>query len=103
MAEIDPGDVGKVGLAKGVRGKSGLHRLLDKIHLTHWQRLAVSTGVPGLFDAMVAMVDAVPSTLATVEPQLPTDFPPLVWERIRDGMLRQRERFMAALQAATGE
>ncbi len=95
--------VSELGLAMGMRGKSGLHRHLDKIHLTHWKRLAVSTGVPGLFDAMVAMVDAVPSTLATVEPQLPTDFPQLVWERISAGMLRQRERFMAALQATAGE
>ena len=91
--------VSKVGLAMGVRGKSGLHRHLDKIHLTHWKRLAASTGVPGLFETMVAMVDAVPATLSTVEPQLPADFPPLVWERISAGMLRQRERFLAALHA----
>jgi serine/threonine-protein kinase HipA len=89
----------KVGLAMGIRG-SKLHRLLDKIHLAHWKRLAESTGVLGLFDAMVAMVDAVPSTLATVEPLLPADFPPLVWERISTGMLRQRERFLAALHVS---
>jgi serine/threonine-protein kinase HipA len=91
--------ISKVGLAMGVRS-SKLHRLLDKIHLAHWKRLAESTGVSGLFDAMVAMVGAVPSTLATVEPLLPADFPPLVWERISAGMLHQRERFLAALRAS---
>ena len=95
--------VSTVKLAMGVRGSSGLHRHLNKIHLTHWRRLALSTGVPGLFDAMIAMVDGVPTTLATVEPQLPPEFPPVVWERIRDGMLQQRERFQAALVAGEEE
>lgn len=92
--------VSKVGLAMGVRGKAGLHRQLNKIHVAHWKRLALSTGLPGLFGTMVAMVDALPATLATVEGQLPDDFPPLLWERIRDGMLRQREGFLAALLAS---
>jgi serine/threonine-protein kinase HipA len=94
--------VSTVQLAMGLRGSSGLRRHLNKIHITHWMRLAASTGVPGLFNAMVAMLDAVPATLASVEPLLPTDFPPLVWDRIRDGMLHQRERFMAALNSTDG-
>ena len=89
--------VSKVQPAMGVRWKSGLQLHLRKIHVEHWQRLALTTGVPRLFEAMVAMVEAVPATLATVEPQLPSDFPPLVWERIREGMLAQRTRFLAAV------
>jgi serine/threonine-protein kinase HipA len=88
-----------VGLAMGIRGTPRLHRSLNTIHLVHWKRLALSTGVPGLFGAMTAMVDAVPATLATVERQLPADFPPLVWEHIRGGVLQQRTRFMRALRA----
>jgi serine/threonine-protein kinase HipA len=90
---------GKVSLAMGIRGTSGLHRHLHKIHVTHWKRLAASTGVPFLFESMVAMVDALPATLAQVEPRLPAGFPVQVWERIRDGLLAQRERFQAALMA----
>ncbi len=93
--------VTKVQMAMGIRGTSGLHRHLQKVHVTHWKRLAASTGVPGLFDAMVALVDAVPATLMATEAQLPLDFPPLVWERIRDGMLYQRARFQAALVAGS--
>jgi serine/threonine-protein kinase HipA len=87
-----------VQMAMALRGTKP-HRRLDTIHVTHWQQLADRAGVPGLFAAMVAMVDAVPATLATVEPQLPSDFPRLVWERIRDGMLAQRTRFLAAVAA----
>lgn len=89
----------KVKLAMAVRG-SRPHRTLHAIHVTHWQRLAESTGVPGLFAAMVAMVASLPDSLAKVEPQLPTDFPPRVWETIRDGMLGQRTRFLDALAVA---
>ena len=92
--------VSKVGLAMGVHG-SKLYRLLNKIHVTHWKRLADKTGVPNLFSAMVEMVEAVPDTLASVEPQLPSDYPSRVWEAIRDGMLHQRTRFLGALHANT--
>ncbi len=88
-----------VSLAMGIRGTSSLHRHLNKIHVTHWKRLALTAGVPFLFERMVAMVDAVPAALTAVEPQLPAGFPALVWERIRDGMLQQRARFQAALVA----
>lgn len=86
-------------MAMGIRDTSGLHRHLQKRHANHWRRLAASTGVPGLFDAMVATVDSVPTTLMATEAQLPADFPALVWERIRDGMLYQRARFQAPLVA----
>ena len=95
--------VGKVGLAMGVRGKSGLNRYLPKIHLEHWKRLSSSTGITNLFETMIAMVETVPSVLASVESQLPTDFPTILWERMSDGMLRQRERFLGALHAGKSE
>jgi serine/threonine-protein kinase HipA len=87
-----------VQLAMALRGKKP-HRRLDSIHVTHWRALAERAGVSDLFESMVAMVDAIPATLALVEPQLPADFPALVWERIRDGLLAQRERFQAAMVA----
>ncbi len=93
----------KVTLAMGIRGTSGLHRHLHTIHPTHWKRLTLRTGVPFLFESMVAMVETLPDALAAVEPQLPAEFPVLVWERVRDGVLGQRTTFLAALAAAGQE
>ena len=87
-----------VQLAMALRGKAP-HRRLDSIHVTHWRALAARAGGAGLFDAMVAMVETLPDALAAVEPQLPADFPLVVWERIRDGVLGQRTKFLAALAA----
>jgi serine/threonine-protein kinase HipA len=81
-------------LAMSFRGKSK-PRLLDKIHLRHWRRLANDAGGDEVFAAMIAMVEQVPRAISVVEGEMPSDFPEVIWERITTGMQRQGERFLA--------
>ncbi len=87
----------KMQLAMSLRGKSK-PRLLDKIHLRHWRRLADDAGGDEVFAAMIAMVEQVPRAISVVEGELPSDFPEVIWERITTGMRRQSERFLAMVR-----
>ena len=89
----------RVTLAMGVRGTHRrLRRGLREIHPVHWYRLATSSGVERMFDAMVAMVEAVPAALDAVAADLPDAFPRGdVFEPIRDGMLGQCARVLRSL------
>jgi serine/threonine-protein kinase HipA len=89
--------VQEIKLAMALRGDSRPRRLLDKIHLRHWQRLANDAGGDAVFAGMVAMVEAVPKAIAAVEAQLPSGFPEQVWDAITAGMQRQAGRFLAQL------
>ena len=79
-------------LAMALKGRNA-HRELRGILPRHWKALADAAGVPGLFDAMLGLLSTVPSRLAWVEAQLPHDFPPRLWQVIRDGVSFQAGRF----------
>ena len=80
-------------LAMAIRGKNA-HYHLHEIQTRHWQTLALQSGVPGAFDAMVAMVLLVPSVLEYMATQLPDKFPSKVFKPIRTGMLAQVQKFL---------
>ncbi len=80
-------------LAMAIRGKNA-HYHLHEIQTRHWQALALQSGVPGAFDAMVAMVLLVPSVLDEMANQLPDKFPAKVFKPIRAGMLAQAQKFL---------
>lgn len=83
-------------LAMALRGKN-VHYHLHEIYTRHWQTLAQQSGVPGAFDAMVALVLQVPDTLERVAAELPDDFPPRVFKPIQAGMLAHAEKFISEL------
>ncbi|MDB5798244.1 MAG: hipA [Paucimonas sp.] len=83
-------------LAMAVRSTNA-HYKLTEILPRHWRALAQRTGVPGAFDELLGTVNDVPAVLASVEQQLPNDFPERVWTKIRDGVLDQQRVFLRAL------
>ena len=92
-------------LAMAVRNKNA-HYHLHEIHTHHWQGLARQSGVPGAFDAMVALVQQVPEALTRMAGKLPADFPLEVFAPIQAGMLAHAKKFMDGLHQAppgTGE
>ena len=80
-------------LAMAIRGKN-THYHLHEVQTRHWQALALQSGVPGAFDAMVAMVLLLPSVLEHMATQLPEKFPIKVFKPIRTGMLAQAQKFL---------
>lgn len=84
-------------LSMALRSKN-THYHLHEIRTRHWQALAAQTGVPGAFDRMVELVQAVPAALDKVEAQLPEEFPMKVWKPVRVGMTAYATKFKAELQ-----
>ena len=83
-------------LAMAIRG-SKPYRVLGRIALRHWEKLARETSVPHAFEEMVQLVESSDSALSRLEPRLPADFPGYVWERVASGVRTHRARFLAAL------
>ncbi|MEP6790039.1 MAG: type II toxin-antitoxin system HipA family toxin [Ramlibacter sp.] len=83
-------------LSMALRGKN-THHHLHEIHTRHWQALALQSGVPDAFDAMVGLVLQVPLALEEAAAELPAGFPQGVFNAIRRGMLAQAEKFVAGL------
>ncbi len=83
-------------LAMALRSRNA-HYHLHEIQTRHWQTLAQMSGTPEAFDQMIAMVLLVPDALARIESELPSGFPQRVWNPIRNGMIRQAERFIDGL------
>jgi serine/threonine-protein kinase HipA len=83
-------------LAMAIRG-SRPYRLMGRIAVRYWRKLASETMVPGAFDEMVQMVEGAERALSRLEQRLPEDFPPYVWDRIAAGIRKHRERFLAGL------
>ncbi|MDP3760713.1 MAG: HipA domain-containing protein [Ramlibacter sp.] len=84
-------------LAMALRSRN-VHYHLHEIHTRHWQALAKQTGIPGAFDRMVELVNAVPAALEKVESVLPEGFPMKVWKPVRVGMLAHARKFSAGLE-----
>lgn len=75
------------------------HRVLHRIGIPHWRALAHQTGAPDAFAELVALVDRAAGAVATVEGELPADFPARVWDRIAAGVRGQRARFLDGVAA----
>lgn len=84
-------------MAMAVRSTSAHYRL-HEIQSRHWRHLAAQTVVAGAFEAMQALVAAVPASLERVQAQLPAGFPSKVFKPIRAGMLAQARKFREGLQ-----
>ncbi|BBB61958.1 hypothetical protein UNDKW_3685 [Undibacterium sp. KW1] len=84
----------KIKMAMALRSKNA-HFKMSEMHVRHWQGLAAQTGVVDGFAQMQRLVQHVPDALAQVEHELPVHFPEQIWSSIRDGMLRQRVRFLS--------
>lgn len=83
-----------VKLAMALRGRRP-HYLLREIQPRHFERLTASLGDPEAWPAMQHLVQRVPAALAKVATRLPAGFPVDVWGAISQGLLQQRERFLA--------
>jgi serine/threonine-protein kinase HipA len=90
----------KAKLAMAIRG-SKPYRHFRKVAVRHWEKLAAETGVPTAFDDMVEMVANCQNALEELEQRIPENFPPLLWERLRSGVLSHRERFLTGLTRST--
>lgn len=86
----------ELSLAMSVRGERRPHRKLDEVHRDDWRRLAATLPDDTVFAQMEALVDAVPSVIATVETELTPDFPSDVWEKITGGLRSQQARYLHA-------
>ncbi len=82
----------KARLAMGFRAKN-MHYRLAEIRARHFRVMAENSGVPTVWDKMQELVSNVPASLAAVEKRLAPDFPPILWERISNGMLSQAGAF----------
>lgn len=84
-------------MAMALHGKNTHYKLAD-IRARHWQRLAQSTSVDGLWEHMLAMVHRVPAALDTVEAHLPSDFPAAVWDRVSAGTRRHAQQLLREVE-----
>ncbi|MFZ6643310.1 type II toxin-antitoxin system HipA family toxin [Undibacterium sp. TC4M20W] len=87
----------KIKMAMALRSKNA-HFKMSEMHVRHWQGLAAQTGVVDGFAQMQRLVQHVPDALAQVEHELPVHFPEQIWSSIRDGMLRQQQRFLSEME-----
>ena len=75
-------------LAMGVHSRNKHYRIAD-IHARHWRARAERAGVPGVWQAMCALVDRVDAAIAAVEASLDTGFPVRTAQAIFEGMRAQ--------------
>jgi len=92
----------KATLAMAVRGARA-HYKLGEIQSRHWEALATRTGIPGLWNRMLGLVEGASGAFDRLEKELPEAFPERVFATIRDGVRNQAQRFTrraATMQAA---
>lgn len=82
----------KARLAMGLRARN-MHYRLSEIRARHYRELVEKSGVPTVWDKMLALIEHVPPSLAEVEKRLAPDFPRMLWERISNGVLSQASTF----------
>lgn len=82
----------KATLAMALRSKNA-HRALDEIHPRHWQDQALRAGLDDGWGMIKATAEAVPRVLATVESELPGEFPFFVWNAVKNGMTLHKRKF----------
>jgi serine/threonine-protein kinase HipA len=87
----------KVSLAMAVRGKNAHYRL-NLIQTRHWHELSQSVGIQGLWERMIESVERAPDVIASIEKNLPKDFPESVYEAIAKGIARHSKDFLTGLK-----
>jgi serine/threonine-protein kinase HipA len=83
-------------LAMALHGKS-VHYHLSEIHARHWQELARSSGLPQVWDQLIATATGVDAALQRVQARLPAGFPPAVWDSTAKGARRHAGQFLREL------
>lgn len=73
-------------------------RRLNRVGPGHWQPLAVEAGMAPQALAQLAL--EAPRTLEAVRRELPAGFPAALWKSVREGVLAQSRRYLAALGPA---
>ncbi len=86
----------KVKLAMAVSGKSR-HYNLNEIQARHWHALAASSGVDGLWNRMVDVVERASPTMTAIEKRLPRGFPGEVFQATLGGIKKHVEVFRLGL------
>jgi serine/threonine-protein kinase HipA len=84
----------KAGLAMALRSKNAHYHFKD-IHPRHWHDLAMKNGGPDMWKAMLELAANVEGALASIEEQLPRDFPAHTWDSISTGMQAAAMRFLS--------
>lgn len=92
----------KVELAMGLRRRQSLERKIRRIATVHWKALADQSTVPGMFQLMEQFIERADQSFDQVANSLPPDFPPVVWERIQNGVRAQCEKFRLGAAALEG-
>lgn len=82
----------KARLAMAVRGRNPHYKLCE-IQPRHWQQLARSSGVPGAWEALLALSERVDSTLEAVAAQVSPAVPDILANAIFDGVRQQNSVF----------
>ncbi|MEO6080421.1 MAG: type II toxin-antitoxin system HipA family toxin [Steroidobacteraceae bacterium] len=86
----------KAKLAMALRSENAHYRI-SEIQTRHWEALARSAGVMGLWERMQEHVDSVEPALGRVQGLLPADFSERVFATICSGVRSQVRRFQAAI------
>jgi serine/threonine-protein kinase HipA len=86
----------KARLAMAIRGKRAHYRI-NEITGRHWQMLAASSGLPGVWQAMQTLVETAPVAIDRLERTLSSTFPDRVYTTIRAGVHAQALRFKQTL------
>jgi len=86
-------------LAMAVRSKSA-HYVLQSILARHWRVVAQKSGVPGVWGAMLSLVERVQPALEAVHASLPADFPGRTAAAVFDGVRSQLKRWQHGVLAA---
>lgn len=88
-----------VRLAMALRSRN-VHYDIHGIRTHHWHAWAEKNGGPGVWEAMLGLVERVEAALDAVEAQLPEAFPDRIWTPISEGMRSQVKRFWAETEGA---
>lgn len=81
-------------LAMALRGKRNHYRIRE-IHPRHWHELAECANIPGLWQRMIELAEAVPTTLDKAAAALPARFPTRVIDKITAGTRQQAKSFLS--------
>ena len=84
-------------LAMALHGKS-MHYRLGEIHAHHWKKLVQFSGLPHLWDQLIALATGVDATLRRVQTRLPAGFPAVVGEAVEAGVRMHAVQFLREIE-----
>jgi serine/threonine-protein kinase HipA len=87
----------KVSLAMAVRGKNAHYRI-GSIQPRHWQALAQSVGVEGLWERMMDMMTRATQVFDSLQKRLPAGFPESVYNAVGRGIERHAKLFLDGIK-----